>query len=179
VSIWAGGHHVFNRGIFVRQLIAQDMMPRVLVAPLAAFVPMGEVGLGTLALLLCLGAVPDSSSSVIAAALALLYLTFGAYSVLLLRRNPGSPCGCTSMDTSINIWVAVRAFGLGILALTALPSSNGSVRLMPPELVVALIAAAALAAVMWVLPDALGVREHLPVARANQGDRILSEGWTR
>jgi uncharacterized membrane protein YoaK (UPF0700 family) len=88
--------------------------------------------------------------------MACLYGIYILYAVWLLQRRPGAPCGCSSGEHAVNVWVPVRAFALfnaSVLAAIAADRLYPTPRLY--EYVLSVIAAIALAAILWSLPDAM------------------------
>ena len=70
------------------------------------------------------------------------------------RRRRGGPCGCSRADLPMTGWVGARAAALAALALAGAVSAGP---LLGPaaERAVVLLAAAALACLLWQLPAAM------------------------
>jgi len=89
-------------------------------------------------------------------AIASLYGIYALYATWLVRRRPWAPCGCSSRQHVINIWVPIRAAALGAGSLVAAiaveqvyaPSSSA-------QHVTVATAGVAWAALLWTLPEAM------------------------
>lgn len=102
------------------------------------------------------------------------YLAFTAYSVVLLLRRPGAPCGCSHADSPINLWVPVRSATVAVVSLAAaaapdqiLPAATATPFLM------AVLAVTGFVIVLWSLPVALDDPDrHEPGTRSAPVSRL-------
>lgn len=122
-------------------------------ALVAAAVTAAELGLGGAA---AVGLVRGEGRVALAGCAGLLAL-LALYALWVVRARRGGPCGCSRADLPMTGWVGVRAAALAGLALAGAVATGP----VPPaaELPVVLLAAAALACLLWQLPAAM----HDPV----------------
>jgi len=168
----AGAGHLAAPGVLPRALAAHGLLP----APtgVAFLVTAAEGLLGGAAAVALVRADADGLRTALAGAAALLAL-LGAYAWRVSRHGPGGPCGCSRGQLPMTAWVAVRAGALAALALAGLVLADSVV---PPgrpgiDLVVVLLAAAALGCLLWQLPAAMHdpARAGHPPATARAGHR--------
>jgi hypothetical protein len=166
--------HFFHLPRFRGQLARQEIWPRGLEWPVAAFSTLVEfiLGIGALALLLWGRVAMIRVGLAATATLYGLYFIFGAY---LQRRNPTAPCGCSATDHEINVWVKLRALAL---ASTAGFGSVAAPWILPPaftqEFATVIPASLALGIVLWNLPTAMHSspsRSRLYLSHSGEGVR--------
>jgi hypothetical protein len=168
----AGAGHLAAPGLLPRALATHGRLPAP--ATVAFLVTAAECLLGGAGAVAGVRADTGGLRTALAGAAVLLAL-LGAYAWRVARRGPGGPCGCSRRQLPMTTWVAVRAGALAALALAGLALA-GSV--VPPgrpgtDLVVVLLAAAALGWLLWLLPAAMHdpARAGRPPATAGVGRR--------
>lgn len=98
-------------------------------------------------------------------AISCLFGAYAVYAIWLIRQRPGVPCGCSSREHPVNIWVPIRAAVLCGCSIAAALAVGHVYRDSPfSESVVAAIAGIGLATILWSIPSAMaristGVRE--------------------
>ncbi len=119
-------------------------------ALVAAAVTAAELGLGGAAVIGLAGG--GGARGPLAGCAGLLAL-LAAYAAWVVRRRGGGPCGCSRADLPMTGWVGARAAALAGLALAGAATAGP----VPPaaELPIVLLAAAALACLLWQLPAAM------------------------
>jgi hypothetical protein len=167
----AGFVHGIRFQDFRAQLAQQAIWPARFVALVAVVVVGTELVLGVAgaaALILPNGSAPSNlGPTPMMLAVSAMYIAFTIYGMILLRRRPGAPCGCSASGSTANVWVPVRSALVATICL--LPAAVPD-RLVPaagmPRFVVALLAAASFVALLWNLPAAL----HDPHQRESSRD---------
>jgi Methylamine utilisation protein MauE len=174
----SGISHTTHQGAFRRFVARQAVWPQGLVALVAAAVTLSELIVGLLSLLSNVAAgrvmqpAPTGRTALFAATL--LYLAFGCYSLLLLKRRPGVPCACSHphADHPVNVWVTVRALVLAVGCLYAALDTTRVLRGSPTaEFLLCMLASITFVALAWSLPTAL----HDPSQRAFPHPSPLSQ----
>jgi hypothetical protein len=145
----AGAGHLRSPGVLPAALRAHGLLPAP--AAVAAVVTAAEVGLGGAAVLALLG---GPGPRVALAGCAVLLALLGGYAARVAASGPGAPCGCSRAPLPMTGWVAARAGALAVLALAGAVAA-GSAPPAAAELPVVLLAAAALACLLWQLPAAM------------------------
>jgi energy-coupling factor transporter transmembrane protein EcfT len=100
----------------------------------------------------------------------ILFLIYGAYTILLLRTHPGVACGCETANVVLTAWVPIRALllaGVGVAVAAATPhsitGSSGTHAIIVAE------ASLALAIILLVLPSAVSDVQRLSEAGEGRG----------
>ncbi|MGH9890787.1 MAG: MauE/DoxX family redox-associated membrane protein [bacterium] len=169
----AGAGHLHHPRSLAEALVAQGLLPKAaagLAARVIGSLEAAIAGLGLLAL--TPGLAGQVSPKAILGVAASLYAIFSLYVALLLRRQPGAPCGCSAEDHPLNGWVVFRSSSLGAAALLAsilveriIPLETFSFRLM-----VSVLTALAFGMVLWNLPEAMSVPAKRQQARDQQSE---------
>ena len=144
----SGAGHLRAPAALPAALRAHGLLPAPVVV--AAAVTAAELGLGGAA---AVGLLGGPGPRVALAGFAALLALLAAYAAWVVRRRRGGPCGCSRADLPMTGWVGARAAALAALALAGAATAGP----VPPaaELPVVLLAAAALACLLWQLPAAL------------------------
>jgi hypothetical protein len=168
----AGAGHLAAPAMLPRALAAHGLLPAP--AGVAVLVTAAEGLLGGAGAVALVRADPGGLRTALAGATVLLALV-GAYAWRVTRRGPGGPCGCSRRQLPMTVWVAVRAGALAALALLGLALADSVVPPARPgtDLVVVLLAAAALGCLLWQLPAAMHdpARAGGPTPTAGAGRR--------
>ena len=142
----AGAGHLRAPAGLAAAVRAHGLLPAP--ALVAAAVAVAETTLGGAAAVALLGG--PGRRPVLAGCAVLLALLAG-YAAWVVRRGRGGPCGCSRAPLPMTGWVGVRAGALAALALAGAASAGPTAT----ELPVVLLAAAALACLLWQLPAAM------------------------
>lgn len=123
VFLVSGAGHLLRPRRFAQDLQRQRVLPSAVAPPLAVMVGVGEVALGTSALLALAGEFPERGLSVIPVVTAGACFVLAAYVGVLLRTRPDAgSCGCTPWEAPLSAFSLVPATvtgGLSVIALTA------------------------------------------------------------
>lgn len=153
----AGAGHLRHPGTLRAQLDRQQLIARRLRGPVARLVPAAELLVGATGVV----AVARASTLDLAAGLALvLYGGYTAFALVLWRRRPGAPCGCTVRDEPVSGWTVVRAAVLASVAGALLATGVASPERTWSTGGAAVVVGPVLGLLLWQLPAAM--RSPLP-----------------
>lgn len=148
--------HLRNPNALNRAFAAQALLPRVLIKPVAIGVATLEGVLG--GAIVFAGATEQTNILQLAQGTAGLTLAgYAIYSWRVVLSGSKVPCGCSSADIPMSIWVTVRATALAALAALAalLPIAQELDAPSSSEYAVMVFSGATLALLLWLLPVAL------------------------
>lgn len=136
---------------FAAQLAAYELLPEVLVTPVARMLPLLELGIATALLL------PLTREAATTVAVALLLLYGAAMAVNLLRGRSAIDCGCGDVPRMLSWWLVLRNVLLAALACTPLLPLQTRALQFSDFIFVLLLTL--LAAIAWLAVDQL-LRNH-------------------
>jgi hypothetical protein len=154
--------HLLSPRVLPRALRAHGVFPARLAATVAVAALAGEAigGVLTGAGLLASQPVLVRAGSIVCVVLLACYAVYARH----VARQPRTvPCGCDAAGTPMTNWIAIRAAGLAVLALTG-AVHPGLARMTGPELTVGVLAAVSFAVIAWILPSALTDPDAAPAA---------------
>ncbi|GAA2639045.1 hypothetical protein SMC26_40765 [Actinomadura fulvescens] len=156
----SGAIHFAKLDVFKAMLRSHNFWPPTFVTVVAQCVALAECTIASLGLAALLpGLSASTARDLMTYALAgamVLYVALAAYAAVLLRRNPGVPCACSSRAEPISIWVPVRttvlALGCGFAAaqVDLVLSWTWS-----SDALLAFLAASTFTVLAWILPSTL------------------------
>lgn len=169
--LFSGITHLWRLGRFKSQLGRQRVLPPALEWPVVVGIAAAEVALGLGGVLALTGTLGSRSWGDTAfASAAVLFAAYAAYAAYLVRRRPGVPCGCGNGEEAASVWTVSRA---ALLGLGAGAACLGAADFPAPgpgwQGAVAVLAALALALVVWNIPAALRAPHPLAPASAGNG----------
>ena len=83
-----------------------------------------------------------------------LFLSFGLFGYVLLRRRPGVPCGCGYSNGVVSAWTVGRAVALAAMCGIAAALSTSALP-EPDRVAVSTVVGLAIAILTWMLPPAM------------------------
>jgi hypothetical protein len=177
--LFSGLGHARTIRLFRQSIASHRVWPDALESLLAPAVTMVELGIGVLGGYLAFTGGRDQFIVALSVAATSLFASYALYSLYLLRRRPGAPCGCSSAGGEVSEWVVIRAGLLAAIALVLLLGINEGVgvRLLSPVRATIVIAAAvATGVIIWNLPAAMSNpwKEPAPAisAQGASGDEL-------
>lgn len=151
----AGALHAL-RPAALASALATHGWPAASRRPVAWTVIALEGGLGGAGVWLA-GREPAGADGLLPAAFGVLFVLFGVYTLMLLRRRPGVPCGC-GLGGPVSRVVVGRAFLLAAVAavLVGARDTANSIELTGWQAAVVIEAAIAFSLLLLLLPEARG-----------------------
>jgi len=157
----SGVHHGAGLAELRSTLRTHGLMPPAIVPLLALGILLAELGLGLLLALDLLVPGGGRGGDAAVALAVLLFLGYGGYSWLLIWRSPGQLCGCLGSTRPATAWTPIRAVLVSMLtALALLGSGSATLWNLDVPVMTGMTAAAAFAAILWKLPDAMSIPDE-------------------
>ncbi|MEO3848329.1 MauE/DoxX family redox-associated membrane protein [Streptomyces sp. B8F3] len=158
LALLAGGAaHLSRPAALPDALTTHRLLPRRAVAPVARAATAAEILLAVAGVAALLAGHRAALAAALGAA-ALMFACYALYTGYALAAGHGGPCGCSRTDVPLSSWVAGRAWAFaGLAAIGAtLAAGTGNPPGGAAEWTTAALAAVTLAALLWVLPAAMG-----------------------
>jgi hypothetical protein len=156
VLILSGVSHILQPDHLVSALFHQRTLGLRTARIAALLVGPVELSLGGFSILSLSGITSMRVSALTLASITCLFLAYTAYLSFLLRRRPGTLCGCTASLAPVSGWSVARTGVLALFALAAwilresvLTTQNGI------TFAICLTASVLFAFVLYAIPDAL------------------------
>lgn len=153
----AGWAHARNPNELAGTLRQQRVWPTRIVPGAARVIGPLEIALGAASLVHLTWRSNSPSLLIFPAVASLLLFSYGVYSLFVLTRRPGAPCGCSAGNEPMTSTVPIRAFVYGTALGAAAVQSRPVVVLdgTLSQAAVTLLAALAIGITAWILPNAL------------------------
>lgn len=174
ILLASGLSHLRHPGAFREALKEQGIWSPIEGVVIGAVTSL-ELAIGLAGLLALTGALAPFFISLACLLAFSIYLSYAVFSIYLVSRRPGVPCGCGSEHEPVNVWTVIRA---GLLAMAAIGGTLGSGQLKPlaaggVEAILPLLAGSALALLAWALPTAM-TEPHRPSLRSHSSSSFVA-----